>query len=94
MASAGEVHFNLIGVLFMAAASCSDAMRLVVAQKLLRNQKMGTRPDRGGMGAHHEPPRMRRDEPPRMRRDEPPRLRLAMLRLAAACAAVGRMACA
>ena len=40
VASAGEVHFNLIGVLFMAAASCSDALRLVVAQRLLRNMKM------------------------------------------------------
>jgi len=40
IASAGEVNFNLVGVLFMAAASCSDALRLVVAQKLLRNQKM------------------------------------------------------
>ena len=34
VASAGEVHFNLIGVLFMAAASCSDALRLVVAQRV------------------------------------------------------------
>ena len=34
IASAGEVHFNLIGVLFMAAASCSDALRLVVAQRV------------------------------------------------------------
>ena len=70
VASAGEVHFNLIGtiarsrtppfaaplkhdphdrvslsacvagVLFMASASCSDALRLVVAQRMLRNQKM------------------------------------------------------
>ena len=40
VASAGEVNFNLIGVIFMAAASCSDALRLVVAQKLLRNLKL------------------------------------------------------
>jgi len=40
IASAGEINFNLIGVLFMAAASCSDALRLVLAQKLLKNQKM------------------------------------------------------
>ena len=40
IASAGEVNFNLIGVCFMAAASCSDALRLVVAQKLLKNQKL------------------------------------------------------
>jgi hypothetical protein len=33
IASAGEVNFNLIGVLFMAAASMSDAMRLVIAQR-------------------------------------------------------------
>ena len=41
VASAGEVNFNLIGVLFMASASCSDALRLVVAQKLLKNMKLG-----------------------------------------------------
>jgi len=40
IASAGEVNFNLVGVMFMASASISDALRLVVAQKLLRNQKM------------------------------------------------------
>lgn len=40
VASAGEVNFNIIGVSFMAAASCSDALRLVVAQKLLRNMKL------------------------------------------------------
>jgi len=40
VASAGEVNFNIIGVLFMAAASCSDALRLVIAQKLLKNEKM------------------------------------------------------
>ena len=40
VASAGEVNFNVIGVSFMAAASCSDAVRLVVAQKLLKNLKM------------------------------------------------------
>mmetsp|Transcript_11507 Transcript_11507/g.16391 ORF Transcript_11507/g.16391 Transcript_11507/m.16391 type:complete len:375 (+) Transcript_11507:121-1245(+) len=42
VASAGEVNFSLIGVLFMTAASCSDALRLVIAQKLLKNQKMAT----------------------------------------------------
>lgn len=36
-----QVNFNVIGVLFMAAASCSDALRLVVAQKLLKNLKLG-----------------------------------------------------
>lgn len=41
IASAGEVNFNVIGVLCMAGASCSDAIRLVVAQKLLTNNKMG-----------------------------------------------------
>jgi len=41
IASAGEVNFNAIGVAFMAAASCSDALRLVVAQKLLHNMKLG-----------------------------------------------------
>ena len=40
IASAGEVNFNLLGVLCMAGASCSDAIRLVVAQKLLSNHKM------------------------------------------------------
>lgn len=40
IASAGEVNFNVIGVLFMTGASCSDAVRLVVAQKLLSNHKM------------------------------------------------------
>ena len=40
VASAGEVNFNVIGVLFMAAASISDALRLVIAQKLLKNLKM------------------------------------------------------
>ncbi len=40
IASAGEINFNLVGVMFMAAASCSDALRLVLAQKLLKNQKM------------------------------------------------------
>ncbi|EOD26934.1 hypothetical protein EMIHUDRAFT_114831 [Emiliania huxleyi CCMP1516] len=36
------VNFSLIGVLFMTMASCSDALRLVIAQKLLKNQKMGS----------------------------------------------------
>ena len=40
VASAGEINFNMIGVLFMAAASCSDALRLVLAQKLLNNLKL------------------------------------------------------
>ena len=40
IASAGEVNFSIVGVLFMAGASCSDAIRLVVAQKLLTNNKM------------------------------------------------------
>lgn len=40
VASAGEVNFHLVGVLFMAAASGSDAVRLVLAQKLLTNHKM------------------------------------------------------
>ena len=40
IASAGEVNFSVIGVLFMAAASISDALRLVVAQRLLSNMKM------------------------------------------------------
>ena len=40
VASAGEVNFSVVGVLFMTAASCSDALRLVIAQKLLNNQKM------------------------------------------------------
>ena len=40
IASAGEVNFNVLGVLCMAGASCSDAIRLVVAQKLLSNYKM------------------------------------------------------
>jgi len=40
IASAGEINFNLIGVTFMAAASCSDSLRLVLAQKLLKNQKL------------------------------------------------------
>jgi len=40
VASAGEVNFNVIGVLFMAGASCSDALRLVIAQKLLKNLKL------------------------------------------------------
>ena len=39
IASAGEVNFNLVGVLFMASASCSDAMRLVIAQKLVRRRR-------------------------------------------------------
>ena len=37
IASAGEVNFSAIGVSFMVAASCSDALRLVLAQKLLTN---------------------------------------------------------
>ena len=37
LASAGEVNFNLVGVSFMVAASTADAVRLVVAQKLLKN---------------------------------------------------------
>ena len=40
VASAGEVNFNLVGFTFMCAASCSDAVRLVLAQKLLSNHKM------------------------------------------------------
>jgi len=39
-ASAGEVNFNIVGVLFMASASISDALRLVLAQKLLKNLKL------------------------------------------------------
>jgi len=40
IASAGEVNFSLIGVAFMAGATSTDALRLVLAQKLLKNQKM------------------------------------------------------
>ncbi len=40
IASAGEVSFSLIGVLFMTAASFTDSVRLVVAQKILQNQSM------------------------------------------------------
>jgi hypothetical protein len=41
IASAGEAHFHLGGVLLMAAASLMDALRLVLAQKLLQNAKLG-----------------------------------------------------
>ena len=41
IASAGEVNFSVIGVSFMAAASVSDALHLVLAQLLLKNQKIG-----------------------------------------------------
>lgn len=37
-----QVNFSLIGVMFMTVASCSDALRLVIAQKMLKNQKMGS----------------------------------------------------
>ena len=40
MASAGEVNFNLIGILFMVSASISDALRLVLSQWLLKNLKL------------------------------------------------------
>ena len=40
IASAGEINFNVVGVMFMAAASISDALRLVLAQELLKNQNM------------------------------------------------------
>jgi len=40
VASVGEVNFNVVGVLFMAGASCSDALRLVIAQKLLKNHQL------------------------------------------------------
>jgi len=40
VASAGEVNFNLVGVAFMVSASGTDALRLVLAQRLLTNLKM------------------------------------------------------
>lgn len=40
VAAAGEVNFHLLGFLLMTGASCSDAVRLVVAQKLLSNHRM------------------------------------------------------
>ena len=40
VASAGEVNLNVVGILFMACASCSDALRLVIAQKLLKNNRL------------------------------------------------------
>ena len=40
VASAGEVNFHLVGVSFMVAASLSDAVRLVVAQRVLKNHRL------------------------------------------------------
>ncbi|KAL1504224.1 hypothetical protein AB1Y20_010633 [Prymnesium parvum] len=40
VASAGEVNFNLVGILFMVGASISDALRLVLSQWLLKNLKL------------------------------------------------------
>ena len=40
VASAGEVNFHLVGVVFMVAASLSDAVRLVVAQRVLKNHRL------------------------------------------------------
>ena len=40
VASAGEVNFNLIGIIFMVGASLSDALRLVLSQWLLKNLKL------------------------------------------------------
>ena len=40
VASAGEVNFHIIGVSFMVAASLSDAVRLVVAQRVLKNHRL------------------------------------------------------
>jgi len=40
VASAGEVNFNLVGIVFMFGASVSDALRLVLAQWLLKNLKL------------------------------------------------------
>jgi len=40
LASAGEVNFHLVGILFMVSASISDAMRLVLSQWLLKNLKL------------------------------------------------------
>ena len=37
VASAGEINFNPIGISFMVAASMSDALRLVLTQRLLKN---------------------------------------------------------
>ena len=41
VASAGEVHLHPIGLAFMAAASTSDTIRLVLAQKLLAQNQLG-----------------------------------------------------
>lgn len=40
IASAGEVHFHIVGVAFMMSATTSDSLRLVLTQKLLANQKL------------------------------------------------------
>lgn len=40
LASAGEVNFNLVGILFMVGASVSDSLRLVLSQWLLKNLKL------------------------------------------------------
>lgn len=40
IASAGEVNFHMLGIIFMVGASLSDALRLVLAQWLLKNRKL------------------------------------------------------
>lgn len=40
IASAGEVNFNVIGILFMVGASFADSVRLVLSQMLLKNLKL------------------------------------------------------
>lgn len=39
VASAGEAHFNAVGLLVMLCAELSEATRLVLTQKLLNNLK-------------------------------------------------------
>ena len=44
LASLGEGSVTVIGLLIMLSAEVSEAVRLVLAQKLLKNLKMGVRP--------------------------------------------------
>lgn len=44
LASLGEGSVTMIGLLIMLSAEVSEAVRLVLAQKLLKNLKMGVRP--------------------------------------------------
>lgn len=56
IASAGEAHFNLIGLIIMLCAEICEATRLVLTQKLLNNLKFPAMEVQMGLMSHPEDP--------------------------------------